>query len=77
VQTRQKAADEAAAVLLELFSGNPDVGKVRAEFDRAQKVEAKFHHDFHGVHRVVVGGRFAYLLRLQSLRNRAIHGRSK
>jgi len=31
------------------FAGNPDVEKARAEFDRAQKVEEKFHKDFDGV----------------------------
>jgi hypothetical protein len=34
--------------LLKRFSRNPAVEKARAEFDRAQKIEEKFHHDFDG-----------------------------
>jgi hypothetical protein len=34
--------------LLKRFAANPDVEKARAEFDRAQKVEEKFHKDFDG-----------------------------
>jgi hypothetical protein len=35
-------------VWLKRFSGNADVEKARAEFERAQKVEEKFHTDFNG-----------------------------
>jgi hypothetical protein len=42
-------ADEATAVLLKRFSGNPDVEKARAEFEMAQEVEERFLHDFDGV----------------------------
>jgi multidrug efflux pump subunit AcrA (membrane-fusion protein) len=63
-EDQEKAADDATLVLLKRFSGNPDVEKARAEFDRAHKVEERFHHDFDGVDftRAVVGGRFAYLI---------------
>jgi hypothetical protein len=35
--------------LLKRFSGNPDVENAKVEFERAQKVEEKFHKDFDGV----------------------------
>jgi hypothetical protein len=40
-------ADEAIA-LLKLFVTNPEIEKARAEFERAQKVEERFHKDFDG-----------------------------
>ena len=45
---QEKAADEQTQVLLKRYSRNSDVDKARAEFERAQKVEEKFHHDFDG-----------------------------
>ena len=42
-------ADEKTGGLLEHFSGNPDVDKARAEFERAQKIEETFHKDFNGI----------------------------
>ena len=48
VAGENQAADEQTQVLLKRFSRNPDVDKARAEFERAQKVEEKFHHDFDG-----------------------------
>jgi hypothetical protein len=45
---QEKGADEQTLVLLMRFSRNPDVGKARAEFERAQKTEEKYHHDFDG-----------------------------
>jgi hypothetical protein len=45
---QEEAADEQTQVLLKRYSRNPDVDKARAEFERAQKVEEKFHHDFDG-----------------------------
>jgi hypothetical protein len=45
---QEKAAEEQTHVLLKRFSRNPAVEKARAEFDRSQKVEEKFHHDFDG-----------------------------
>jgi hypothetical protein len=48
VAGEDQAADEQTQVLLKRFSRNPDVYKARAEFERAQKVEEKFHHDFDG-----------------------------
>jgi hypothetical protein len=39
--------DEAIA-LLKLFLANPEIEKARAEFERAQKVEERFHKDFDG-----------------------------
>jgi hypothetical protein len=48
-EDQEKVADEETPVLLKRFSRNPDIEKARVEFDRAQKVEEKFHHDFDGV----------------------------
>jgi hypothetical protein len=48
-ERQEKAADEETSILLQRFSGNPDVEKARAEFGRAQEVEERFHHDFDGV----------------------------
>jgi hypothetical protein len=48
-EKQEKAADEETLVLLQRFSGNHDVKKARAEFERAQKVEERFLHDFDGV----------------------------
>jgi len=45
----QKLAEEKTRVLLEHFSGNPDVDEARAEFERAQKIEETFHKDFNGI----------------------------
>ena len=41
-------ADEETIVLLRRFAVNPDIEKARSEFERAQKVEEKFHKDFDG-----------------------------
>ena len=38
----EKAADEETSILLQRFSGNPDVKKARVEFERAQEVEERF-----------------------------------
>jgi hypothetical protein len=48
VAGENQAADEGTSVLLKRFSRDPDVEKAREEFDRAQKVEEKFHQDFDG-----------------------------
>jgi hypothetical protein len=48
-ENQEKAADEETLVLLKRFSRNPAIEKAKAEFDRAQKVEEKFHHDFDGI----------------------------
>ena len=48
-EDQEKAADEETLVLLKRFPSNPDVDKARAEFERAQKVEERFHKDFDGV----------------------------
>jgi len=45
----EKAADEKTVALLERFSGNPNIEKARAEFERAQKTEETFHRDFDGI----------------------------
>jgi hypothetical protein len=47
-EDQEKVADEETLVLLKRFSRNPDIEKARAEFDRAQKVEERFHKDFDG-----------------------------
>jgi hypothetical protein len=48
-EKQEKAAYKETSILLERFSGHPDIEKARAEFGRAQEVEEKFHHDFDGV----------------------------
>jgi hypothetical protein len=48
-ERQEQGADEATLVLLKRFSRNPDVEKARAEFERTQKVEERFHKDFDGV----------------------------
>jgi hypothetical protein len=48
-EDQEKVADEETLVLLKRLSRNPDVEKARAEFERAQKAEEKFHRDFDGV----------------------------
>jgi len=45
-EDQEKVADEETAVLLKRFSGNPDVEKAGVEFERAQRVEERFHKDF-------------------------------
>ncbi len=45
-EEQEKAADKETLVLLKRFSGNPDIEKAKAEFERAQKVEETFHKDF-------------------------------
>jgi len=47
-EKQKKAADEATAILLKRFEGNPDVQKAKVDFDRAQEVEERFHKDFDG-----------------------------
>jgi hypothetical protein len=47
-EKQEEAADEATAILLKRFEGNPDVEKAKVDFDRAQKVEERFHQDFDG-----------------------------
>jgi hypothetical protein len=42
-------ADQETAVLLKRSSRNPDIEKARAEFERAQTVEERFHKDFDGL----------------------------
>jgi hypothetical protein len=48
-EDQEKEADEETAVLLKRFSGNPEVEKAKAKFERAQKVEESFHKDFDGI----------------------------
>jgi hypothetical protein len=48
-EEQEKAADEETLVLLKRFPSNPEVEKARVEFERAQKVEERFHKDFDGV----------------------------
>jgi hypothetical protein len=48
-EKQEKAVDEKTVTLLERLSGNADVEKARAEFERAQKVEETFHKDFDGI----------------------------
>ena len=48
-EKQEKAADEETLILLQRFSGNPDVEKARADFGRAQEIEERLHRDFDGV----------------------------
>jgi hypothetical protein len=48
-ENQEKVADEQTLVLLKRFSRNPDVEKAQVEFERAQKVQERFHKDFDGV----------------------------
>jgi len=48
-EDQEKAADHATLFLLKQLSFDPDVEKAKAEFERAQGVEERFHHDFDGV----------------------------
>ena len=49
IEKPEKAADEKTVALLERLSGNPNIKKARAEFERAQKTEETFHKDFDGI----------------------------
>jgi hypothetical protein len=48
-EKQQKTADEQTLFLLKQLSFDPDIEKARTEFEKAQKVEERFHHDFDGV----------------------------
>jgi hypothetical protein len=48
-EKQEVRADQQTLVLLKRFSRNPGIEKARAEFERAQAVEEKFHKDFDGV----------------------------
>ena len=48
-EDQEQAADKETLVLLKRFSGNPEIEKAKAEFERAQKVEERFHKDFDGI----------------------------
>jgi hypothetical protein len=48
-EDQQKVTDQQTAVLLKRFLRNPEVQKARAEFEHAQKAEARFHKDFDGL----------------------------
>jgi hypothetical protein len=48
-EKQEMVADQETLALLKRFSPNPDVHKARAEFERAQKVEERFHEDFDGL----------------------------
>ena len=48
-EDQEQAADKETLVLLKRFSGNPAIEKAKAEFERAQEVEGRFHKDFDGI----------------------------
>jgi hypothetical protein len=48
-EDQEQAADKETLVLLKRFSGNPAIEKAKAEFERAQEVEDRFHKDFDGI----------------------------
>ena len=45
----ETVAEEETRVWLKRFAGNPDIEKARMEFERAQKVEERFHKEFDGL----------------------------
>jgi hypothetical protein len=48
-EKQEMGSDQKTRVFLKRFSPNPDVEKARAEFERAQNIEERFHKDFDGV----------------------------
>ena len=48
-EEQEKVADEETLVLLKRFSRNPEIEKPRVDFERAQKLEQRFHRDFDGL----------------------------
>lgn len=48
-EKQERAADQETTVLLQRLSFDPDIERARAEFDRGQAVEERFHKDFDGV----------------------------
>jgi hypothetical protein len=48
-ENQEIVADQETLFLLKRFSRNPGIEKARAEFDRAQKVEERFHSEFDGL----------------------------
>jgi hypothetical protein len=53
-EKQETVADEETIALLKRFAGNPDIEKAKAEFEKVQAVEEKFHKDFDGVDFVYV-----------------------
>ena len=45
-EIQEIAADKETAALLKRYDANPDVQNAAGEFDRAQKVEERFHKEF-------------------------------
>jgi hypothetical protein len=48
-EDQEMAADKETLASLKRFSGNPEIEKAKAEFERAQEVEDRFHKDFDGI----------------------------
>jgi hypothetical protein len=48
-EKQETVADQETRVLLKRFSRIPDVEKARVEFERAKKVEGRFHTEFDGL----------------------------
>ena len=48
-EKQEKAVDKKTVTFLERLSGNADVEKARAEFERAGEIEEAFHKDFDGI----------------------------
>ena len=48
-EDQEITADKETLLLLKRFSGNSDIEKEKAEFERAQKAEERFHKDFDGI----------------------------
>ena len=48
-EDQEITADKETLVLLKRFSGDPAVEKAKAEFERAQEVEGRFHKDFDAI----------------------------
>jgi hypothetical protein len=48
-ENQEKVADEETLALLKRFLRNPNIEKATVEFERAQKVEDRFHREFDGL----------------------------
>ena len=55
-------ADQETLALLKRFSRNPEIEKASVEFERAQKVEERFHKEFDGRELKQGRGRKYYLI---------------
>src|SRR5271166_1930172 len=60
-EKQEIVADRETLALLKRFSRDPGVAKARVEFERAQRVEERFHKDFDGIDFTQSAGEFRTL----------------